>query len=67
MEHTISDFVMGLDKIDIRHFSNISTAHLPLETQLGNDTLVTLDGHDSLLMRNVTASNLHASDFILHA
>jgi large repetitive protein len=67
VEHTISDFVMGLDKIDIRQFSNVSALHLPIETQQGSDTLVTLDSHDSLLLKNVTAANLHASDFLLHA
>jgi hypothetical protein len=66
VEHTISNFVIGLDKIDIRQFSNIAAAHLPIETQLGSDTLVTLDSHDSLLLKNMTATNLHASDFILH-
>jgi Ca2+-binding RTX toxin-like protein len=66
VELTISDFVTGLDKIDVRQFSNIAAAHLPIETQLGSDTLVTLDSHDSLLLKNMTATNLHASDFILH-
>jgi hypothetical protein len=67
VEHTIADFVTGLDKIDVRQFSNIAAAHLPIETQLGSDTLVTLDSHDSLLLKNVTATNLYASDFLLHA
>jgi len=56
-----------LDTIDLRQFSNISAAALPTETQQGNNTLITLDGHDTLLLTNVTATNLHASDFILHA
>jgi large repetitive protein len=67
VERTIFDFVAGQDKIDVRQFSNISAEHLPIESQLGSDTLVTLDGHDSLLLKNVTAANLYASDFILHA
>jgi hypothetical protein len=67
VERTISDFVAGVDKIDVRQFSNISAEHLPIETQLGSDTLVTLDSHDSLLLKNVTVAHLYASDFILHA
>ena len=67
VQHMITDFVAGVDTIDLRQFSNISAAALPTETQQGNNTLITLDGHDTLLLTNVTATNLHASDFILHA
>jgi hypothetical protein len=67
VQHTITDFVTGLDKIDVRQFSNLSTSALPTETQQGSNTLVTLDSHDTLLLINVTATNLHASDFLLHA
>jgi hypothetical protein len=55
-----------LDKINLTQFSAISASALPTETQQGNDTLITLDSHDTLLLKNVTA-NLHASDFIMHA
>ena len=65
--HTITDFVEGIDKIDLRQFSNISSTSLPTETQVGNDTLMTLDNNDTLLLKNVVASNLHAADFIVHA
>ncbi len=67
VQHTITDFVAGLDKIDVRQFSNLSASTLPTETAQGSDTLVTLDSHDTLLLKNVTAANLHVSDFILHA
>ena len=67
VQHTITDFVPGLDDIDVRQFSNLSSSALPTETQQGSNTLVTLDSHDTLLLTNVTATNLHASDFILHA
>jgi Ca2+-binding RTX toxin-like protein len=67
VEHTITDFVTGLDKIDVRQFSNLSASTLPTEAQQGSDTLVTLDSHDTLLLKNVSATNLHVSDFILHA
>jgi hypothetical protein len=66
VQHIITDFVAGLDKIDVRQFSNLSTSVLPTETQQGSNTLVTLDSHDTLLLINVTATNLHASEFLLH-
>jgi Ca2+-binding RTX toxin-like protein len=65
--HTITDFVEGIDKIDLCQFGNISSTSLPSETQVGNDTLITLDSNDTLLLKNVVASNLHAADFIVHA
>jgi Ca2+-binding RTX toxin-like protein len=65
VQHTITDFVAGLDKIDLRLFHNITSLDGVSETQSGNDTLVTLDSHDSLLLKNVVAANLHANDFII--
>jgi Ca2+-binding RTX toxin-like protein len=67
VQHTITDFIAGLDKIDIRQFGNITASTLPTETQQGSDTLITLDSHDSLLLKNVTVANLHANDFIISA
>jgi Ca2+-binding RTX toxin-like protein len=67
VQHTITDFVTGVDKIDVRQFSNLSTSVLPIETQQGNDTMVTLDSHDTLLLISVTATNLQATDFMFHA
>ena len=67
VQHTITDFQVGVDKIDVRQFSNISASALPTETQQGSDALIALDGNDSLLLKNVAAANLHGSDFILHA
>jgi large repetitive protein len=66
VQHTINDFVIGTDRIDVRQFSNLSASTPPTETQQGSNTLVTLDSHDTLLLINVTVTNLHASDFILH-
>jgi hypothetical protein len=65
VQHTITDFVAGLDKIDVRQFSNISSLADAPETQQGNDTLITLDSHETLLLKNVIATNLHSSDFII--
>ena len=65
-QHTITDFVAGLDKIDLRQFGNIGALSDLTETQQGNDTLITLDGHDSVLLKNVALASLSANDFILH-
>ena len=62
VQHTITDFVVGLDKIDVRQFASISS--LPSDVQQGSDTLITLDNHDTVLLKNVVASSLHAGDFI---
>ncbi len=66
VQHTITDFTAGLDKIDLRQFGNIASLSDLTEVQHGSDTLITLDGHDSLLLKNVAAANLSANDFILH-
>ncbi|WP_247459812.1 hypothetical protein [Bradyrhizobium sp. 62] len=78
--HSITDFTEGLDKIDLRQFSDISSiGSLTIAQQQGtDDTLVTwqqqvnaLEGapiteHESLLLTNVIAANLKGSDFIFH-
>jgi len=65
LQHTRSDFEPGVGKIDVREFSNISASALPTETQPGSDTLITLDGSDTLDLKNVAAIGLH--DLIIHA
>jgi hypothetical protein len=68
VQHTITDFISGVDKLDVRQFSGLTSTTLPTEAQQGADVLVTLDGHDTLLLKNVQVSSLHGgSDFILHA
>jgi Ca2+-binding RTX toxin-like protein len=67
VQHTITDFNAAIDTLDLRQFQNISTSSLPTELQAGNDTLITLDSQDTLLLKNVAASSLHTSDFIVHA
>ena len=32
----------------------------------GQDTLITVDSNDSILLKNVHAASLHTSDFIVH-
>ncbi|MBR0842863.1 VCBS domain-containing protein [Bradyrhizobium liaoningense] len=78
--HTITDFTAGLDKIDLRQFSDVSSiGNLTIvQQQNSDDTLVTwqqqvtpqvgapVTEHESLLLKNVIAANLKASDFIFH-
>jgi VCBS repeat-containing protein len=77
--HTITDFEIGLDKIDLRQFSDVSsTDALSIVQQQSGDTLVTWEQHitppegapvvehESLLLKNVIAANLKAGDFIFH-
>jgi Ca2+-binding RTX toxin-like protein len=74
--HTITDFVEGLDKIDLRQFSDVSSINNVHIAQESGDTLVTwqqqvgigegsVTEHEQLLLRGVTAT-LKASDFIFH-
>jgi Ca2+-binding RTX toxin-like protein len=67
VQHTIADFAAGIDKLDVRQFSGVSASALPTETQIGNDTLIALDVNDTVLLKNVVATNLHVTDFIMHA
>ncbi|WP_024517755.1 FecR domain-containing protein [Bradyrhizobium sp. Tv2a-2] len=67
VQHTITDFNVNLDTIDLRQFTNISTTAdaLATATQHGNDTLLTIDSQDTILLKNVFVANLHAGDFIV--
>jgi len=68
VQHTITDFEMGIDKLDVRQFSGLSTSSIPgAIQQQGSDTLITLGAHDTLLLKDVFAANVHTSDFIVHA
>lgn len=68
VQHTVNDFEIGLDKIDLRQFTSITswTQVSSLAAQQGDDTLLTLDNNDKILLKNTVANNLHAGDFILH-
>ncbi|WP_158228783.1 VCBS domain-containing protein [Bradyrhizobium sp. Y36] len=78
LSHTITDFTTGLDKIDLRQFSDVSSIGNLSVVQQSGDTLVTWDQHvtqlegasfvehESLLLKNVIATNLKAGDFIFH-
>ncbi|MFD0612588.1 VCBS domain-containing protein [Bradyrhizobium sp. GCM10027634] len=71
--HTITDFIEGLDKIDLRQFSGVSSINNLTIIQDGSDTLITwqqqisqsVTEHEKLTLQNMTAT-LKASDFIFH-
>jgi len=72
VKHTITDFDVFQDKIDIRAFSgvgadNVGSWLVTHATQPANssDTLLTLDPNDQILLKNVLPSSLHSSDFIV--
>jgi len=67
VEHIITDFNVNLDTIDLRQFTNVSSLAdlIDTATTQNGDTLLTLDDHQTLLLKNVAASSLHASDFIV--
>jgi hypothetical protein len=71
VQHTITDFNVNLDTIDLRAFGTSVSASSLLASATpahnGQDTLITVDSHDSILLKNVHAANLHSSDFIVHA
>ncbi len=70
-QHTIINFNPNLDTINLQQFGKtvISAADLIANhtSQVGNDTLITVDSSDSILLKNVHAANLHTSDFLVHA
>ncbi|MDA9391120.1 hypothetical protein WN73_10555 [Bradyrhizobium sp. CCBAU 45394] len=65
VQSTIVDFELGQDKIDLQKFANIHSFSDLGITQQGADTLVTLDDHQSIRLKNLVASSLHAGDFIV--
>ncbi len=67
VQHAITDFETPLDRIDLREFTTIHTLANITVAQQGSDTLVTVDSNDSILLQNVIAANIHASNFIFHA
>lgn len=66
VQHTVNDFEIDLDKIDLRQFTSITSWTQVSALQQGADTLLNLDANDKILLKNTVAGNLHAGDFILH-
>jgi hypothetical protein len=70
VQHTVTDFNVNLDTIDLRAFGTGVSASSLLASAApannGQDTLITVDSHDNMLLKNVHAASPHTSDFILH-
>jgi hypothetical protein len=70
VQHTINNFNVTLDTINLQQFGNtiVSAADLIANhtTQVGSDTLIAIDSNDSVLLKNVQVANLHTSDFLVH-
>ena len=64
VQHTVNDFEIGLDKIDLRQFSGISSIDDLSPASQDGGTLLTLDNHETILLKGVVSANLQASDFI---
>jgi hypothetical protein len=67
VQHTVTDFETSVDRIDIRQFAAVDDIGDLTVAQQGNDTLITVDGQDTILLQNTVATNIHASNFIFHA
>ena len=74
--HTITDFSTINDHIDLTALSSIVTAGTINAWLASNvapssinpaDTVISLGGTETITLHNVLATNVHASDFIVHA
>jgi Ca2+-binding RTX toxin-like protein len=78
---TITDFRPGHDHIELDNLTSVPTDSFGNFTEAqfntwkampgvfvrsGDDTLIHLDGSDTLLLKNVSPASLHANDFIVH-
>ncbi|QQO34910.1 VCBS domain-containing protein [Bradyrhizobium diazoefficiens] len=69
---TIVNFGPGHDHIDLsavvttHDVSVWMSQHVAASPMNSADTLITIDAADTILLKGVTASSLHASDFIVH-
>lgn len=69
---TIVNFGSGHDHIDLSavvttlDVSAWMSQHVAASSTNSADTLITIDAADTILLKGVTASSLHASDFIVH-
>ena len=69
----ITNFAVGEDHIDLRAFSEVNSDNIDAwldrhKSEIGAngvDTLITLDTHDTITLKGVTAASLHVSDFIV--
>ena len=60
---TITDFEDGLDLLNLATYRLSGMGDLTL-TQQGTDTLIDIDGTNTILVQNTDAADLTADDFI---
>jgi Ca2+-binding RTX toxin-like protein len=64
---TITDFVAGAGSVDVIEFDDAVFANLSsvlaAASQVGADTLISYDANNTITLKNVAMSNLHADDF----
>lgn len=62
----MTDFTAGSDVLEFRDgvFAD-ATATFAGATALGNDTLITIDANNTVLLKNVALANLHTGDFYI--
>jgi Ca2+-binding RTX toxin-like protein len=74
--HTITDFNTIEDHIDLTALSSIVTAatlntwfanNVKASTTDPSDTLITVGSNETITLHNVLATNVHTSDFLVHA
>ena len=63
-QDTVTDFTAGQDVLEFGDgiFADAAAA-LAAATASGNNTLITIDANNSVLLQNVTLANLHVGDF----
>ncbi len=63
-QDVITDFTTGGDVLEFRDGIFVdAAAALAAATASGNDTLITIDANNGVLLQNVTLANLHTTDF----
>jgi hypothetical protein len=67
---TITDFKPGEDHIDLRQFTEVDSGNIGVwlashTAATGVDTVITLDSHDTITLKNVALASLQVSDFIV--
>jgi serralysin len=62
---TVGDFTAGEDRIrlDDALFANFAAVQAKM-SQAGTDTVITYDAGNSIILENITAASLQASDFV---
>jgi hypothetical protein len=63
-QDVVTDFTAGSDVLEFRDgvFADAAAA-LAAATASGNNTLITIDATNTILLQNVNPANLHVADF----